>query len=149
LLAQTAQTQDEVQAKGTFLALQKALKAKDADKIWELLDTDSQADAERVAKALKAAYAKADAKGKAEQEKKLGLSAAELSALTGRLFLKSNRFISATIEEIPGSKFERVTVKGDRATVNYTEDDGDKETLKLNREKGKWKVSLRPPRAAP
>jgi hypothetical protein len=147
--AAAAQTPDETAVRDTFFALQKAIKAKAPDQIWELLDADSQADANRVAKTLKASYARADEKGKAEQEKKLGLTAAELSGLTGRLFLKSNRFLISYIEEIPGSKFDRVTVKGDRATVYYTEDDGDKETLKLVREKSKWKVSLRPPKAAP
>src|SRR5713101_1250338 len=51
-----------------FEAFQKALKDKDADKIWDLLDADSQADVDRRAKRIREEYAKASAAGKAEQE---------------------------------------------------------------------------------
>jgi hypothetical protein len=49
--------EDEVRQ--AFTALQEALKAKDSDKLLALLDDDSQADAERAAKAVREAYAKA------------------------------------------------------------------------------------------
>src|SRR4051812_1651402 len=83
---------EEGPVRETFAAFQEALKARDADKLWGLLDGDSRADAERAAKAVQAAYAKASAEEKAEKEKALGLSGAELAGLTGPGFLKTRRF---------------------------------------------------------
>src|SRR5262249_6608833 len=51
---------DEEQAREAFTAFQKALEAKDGDKLWSMLDEDAQADVERAAKAAREAYAKAD-----------------------------------------------------------------------------------------
>src|SRR5437899_705855 len=70
----------------TFTALQAALKARDVDKLWQLLDSESQDDAERAAKTIQATHAKASAEDKAGQEKALGLPSAELSVLTGKEF---------------------------------------------------------------
>lgn len=147
---QASAANDEDQAKETFTAFETAIKANDPDKLWNLLSTDSQKDAGRAAQTLKADYLKADAKDKAEQEKKLGLKADELAGLTGRLFLKSNRFRSGEIDELPGAKFEKAVVSGDQATVHYLDNgkNPEKETLKLVRESGKWKVSV-PIRATP
>jgi hypothetical protein len=136
---------DEGAVRAAFAAFQAALEARDADKLWGMLDEDSRAEAERAAKALQGAYEKADAAAKAEQEKALGLTGPELAALTGPGFLKSNRF-HGKYHEIPGSKVEKVTVQGDRATVNYVEDDGDKEKLTLVRQGGAWKLSLPMPK---
>src|SRR5262249_20703671 len=58
-------------AKAAFVALQEALKAKDADRVWELLDDDSQADAERQARAIREAYQKAKPDRQAEMAKQL------------------------------------------------------------------------------
>src|SRR5437899_2411482 len=65
---------EEGRVREAFTALQDALKTRAADKLWKLLDSDSQADAERAAKAVQAAYANADGKEKSAQEKALGLS---------------------------------------------------------------------------
>jgi hypothetical protein len=136
-----APAKGEDEARATFVAFQQALKAKDADKLWSLLDTDSQADAERKAKAVRDAYAKANPKDRTEQEKTLGLSGAELESLKGVGFLKSKRFLGYNkYDEIPSSKIDKIDVKGDRVVVNYVDDDGDKEKLELIREAGKWKV---------
>jgi hypothetical protein len=135
--APPAKGDEEVRA--TFVAFQQTLKAKDADKLWSLLAADSQADAERKAKSVRDAYAKANPKERAEQEKTLGLASAELESLKGVGFLKSKRFLGK-YDEIPGSKVDKIDVKGDKAVVNYIEDDGDKEKLELIREQGKWKV---------
>jgi hypothetical protein len=147
---QATPAKDEDQAKETFTAFEAAIKTNDQDKVWDLLSADSQKDADRAAQTLKGDYLKADAKEKAEQEKKLGLKADELAGLTGRLFLKSNRFRSGEIDELPGARFEKAVVSGDQATVHYEENTAkkDKETLKLVREGGKWKV-LVPIRATP
>jgi hypothetical protein len=142
---QTPQSKGEDEVREAFAAFQAALKAKDAEKLWTLLDAESQADAERAAQAVKAAYEKAGADDKAQQEKALGLSSTELSSLSGRGFLKSKRF-HGKYDELPGSKIDKITIQGDSATVNYTETDGDKEKLTLVRQEGRWKVTVPMPR---
>jgi hypothetical protein len=138
-------TEDPVRE--SFTALQDALRARDADKLWKLLDSESRAEAERVAKAVQAAYARADPAQKSEQEKSLGLPGAELAALTAAGFLKTKRF-HGKYEELSESKIDKVTIQGDKATVAYTEPDGDKEKLSLVQQEGQWKVSLPMPKAS-
>ncbi len=135
----------EEQVKEAFTALQAALKDRDADRLWALLDEESQSDAERAAKTEKATYEKADPEEKAKQEKALGLSAAELNSLSGRGFIKTKRF-HGKFDEVPESKIEGVTVRGDRATVEYVENDGDHERLTLVRQGGRWKFNLSMPK---
>jgi hypothetical protein len=131
---------DEVRA--AFTGFQAALKSGDPEKIWPLLDSKAQSDADKAAAALKATYGKAKPAEKEKLEKALGLSAAEIKDVTGKVYLKSKRFLGK-YHEIPGSKFDKATIDGDKAAVNYTEDDGDKEKLDLVRQDGKWKVSIR------
>jgi hypothetical protein len=134
-------TEDEKSVRDTVVAFQAALKARDADKLWSLLDSDSQADAERAAKAVREAYGKATAEQKAKQEKAFGLADAEMSELTGKGFLKTKRF-HGKYDEVPDSTIDKVSVEGNKATVDYTEADGDKEKLRLVRQEGKWKLSI-------
>jgi hypothetical protein len=141
------QAKEEDQVRQAFEALQKALKARDADKLWAMLDADSQADADRAARAIRDSYAKAKPAEQAEQEKALGLPAAKFAALKGPGFLETKRF-HGKYDEIPDSKVDKVVVQGDRATVHYVEPDDDKEKLTFVREKGEWKVSLPMPAAA-
>jgi hypothetical protein len=122
-----------------FTDFQAALKAKDAAKVWQLLDGDSQADAERAATKLRQGYNKAGPEKKAQLEKVMGLPGPELAKLKGEGFLKTKRFL-AKYDEVPTSKIDRVVVEGTTATVHYTEPDGDKETLRLKELKGKWKL---------
>jgi hypothetical protein len=136
----------EAPVRETFTALQAALKARDEDKLWKLLDSESRAEAERAAKTIQAAYAKADPTEKAEQEKALGLPGAELAALTAAGFLKTKRF-HGKYEELSQSKIDKATVQGDKATVAYTEPDGDKEKLTLVRQDGQWRVALPMPKS--
>ena len=124
-----------------WTALQSAIKNKDADKIWNLLDSDTQADATLAARKVQAVYTKAKAREKAEHEKVLGLSAAELTDLKPVLLFKSKRF-HGKYYEIPDSKLEDVSVQGDRATLKYLEPDGDKEKLNYVKQDGKWKVGM-------
>ena len=141
----TSSSADEEKAiKDTFAAFQAALEARDADKLWALLGSDSQADAESAAKTLRESFVKANAEQKAEQEKALGLPAAELAKLTGAGFLKTKRF-HGKYHEVPGSKIAKVTAQGDKVKVEYIEEDGDRETLNLVRQDGKWKLSLKMP----
>jgi hypothetical protein len=136
---------DEEAAKSAFASFQEAMKARDGEKIFALLDSESQADAERAARSVRDAYAKATPAEKAETEKAMGLSAAELAGLDAKGFLKSKRF-HGKYDEIADGKFEKATVQGDLATVAYLEEDGDKEKLPLARQGGGWKVSLPMPK---
>jgi hypothetical protein len=132
---------DEDRAKETFVALQGAIKAGDADKMWALLDATTQKAVEKTATAAAAEYDNAKAEGKTQLEKLFGLSAEEFGKLNAepKLYLKSKRLPNKW-RELPGSKIDKVTVSGDKATLNYTEDDGDKEKLELVKQDGKWKV---------
>jgi hypothetical protein len=126
--------------------LQKAVKARDGEAIWGLIDADSQSDANRAAKIIQASYAKAGDKEKPDLEKKYGLTAKELADMNGKLFIKSNTF-NNKFHEIPGSKVTGVTVKGDAAKLMTVEDDGDKVTFNLTKKKGAWKFFLPMPKA--
>jgi hypothetical protein len=130
----------EKQVRATFTAFADAVKAKDAAKIWKLLDKDSQSAANRAAKAVKAAYENANADDKAKLEKAVGLTGAELAKLTGEAFLKSKGF-HGKYHDVPGSKIDKIVIQGKRATVHYTEEDGDKEKLRFLLEGEDWKVS--------
>jgi hypothetical protein len=136
---------DTTAVREVFTSFQKALKDAHAEKIWDLLDADSRDDADRAAKGLRDKYAKASGDEKKAQEKDLGLSADELGKLTGKTFLKSKRFLGK-YHEVHDSKFDKASVQGDKATVNYVEEDGDKEKFNLVREGGKWKLIVPMPK---
>ena len=136
---------EEEAVQKAFTAFQEAMKARDGEKLWGLLDADSQAEAGRAAQTIKEAYAKATAAEKGETEKALGLSAADLAALDGKGFLKSKRF-HGKYDEIADSKFDKAAVQGDKATVTYVEQDGDREKLTLSKQGGAWKVSIPMPK---
>jgi hypothetical protein len=136
--------EDEV--KLAFAALQSAVKAKDADKIWDLLGKNSQADAEREATAAKEAYGKLADADKAGYEKRLGLTSKELADITGKLYVKSEVFYNKH-HEIPDSKIDKVGVTGETGTLYSIEDDGDKVNFPLVRDQGKWKFVLEIPKA--
>lgn len=133
---------DEDDVRAAFQSFQQALKAGDPDKIWPLMDKASQDAAEKNARTLREGYEKADAKKKTEIEKAMGLSAAELGKLNGKLYTKSKRFLGKKpYDEIPTSKIEKVTINGDKATIHYSEADGDKLEIVAVRQDGKWKFS--------
>jgi hypothetical protein len=134
---------EEDKVKEAFKAFQDAVKAKDGDKLWDLLDTSSREGAEKMAKTFKDAYAKAKDDKKKELEKNLGLTADELAGLTGKTFLKSTRYYGK-YHEVPGSTVEKVTVEEKKATVFYKEEDGDKEKLEFVNQDGKWKAVAAP-----
>jgi len=140
-----AQGKGEDEVKQAFGQLQAALKAKDAAKIWALLDSDTQTDAEKAAKKVKAVYKKANDTEKAEHEKNLGLAAEDFAKLDGPLLIKTKRFLGK-YDEIADSKITGVTVQGESATLNYVEADGDKEKVTCTRQSGKWKVALPMPK---
>src|SRR5262249_36302067 len=123
-----AVSKEEQEVKGAFEALQKAIKGKDTDKVWQLLDAASQADDVRPAKAVREADASADEAKRKDRETDLGLAGKELEKLDGAGFLKTKRFQAVEkYKEIPGSTIKKVTVSGEKGTVEYTEPDGDPE----------------------
>ena len=134
---------EEDQVKEAFTSFQTAVKAKDADKLWDLLDSASRDAAGKAAKTYNDAYAKAKDDKKKELEKNLGLTAAELTGLTPKTFLKSNKYYGK-YHEVQGSTIEKIAVAGDKATVFYKEEDGDKEKLGFVKQDGKWKVAAAP-----
>jgi hypothetical protein len=136
--------EEEGAVRAQFAALQAALKGGDPDKLWMLLDSKSQADAERAAKTIQTTYGKASAEEKAEQEKALGLTGPELAGLTGKGFLKTKRF-QRKYHDLPDSTIEKVLIQGESATVHYLESDGDKEKAIFVRQDGKWKAWLTMP----
>jgi hypothetical protein len=136
--------EEEDKVKEAWSAFQEAVKARNGDKIWDLLDSASRASVEKFALSYKSKYKKADAAAKKELEKNLELTADELAGLTAPHFLKSKRYYGK-YQEVAGSKLDKVSVDGDKATVFYTEEDGDKEKLSLRREKAKWRISAPPP----
>jgi hypothetical protein len=122
LLAGCSQTgspgmsQDEEQVRATFAAFKSAMKARDADRIWDLLDDESRATAERLGK----------------NEKK---------PVTAKEFLASDRF-HGQLHEVPSGEIIRVNLQGNKATVIYSEpNDNDEEKLLMVREQGRWRVS--------
>jgi hypothetical protein len=142
---ETAQKGEE-EIKQAFASLQDAIKTKDADKIWNLLDKDSQDDADREARIVKESYAKLPDTDKAGLEKKMELTAKELTGMSGKDYVKSKRFYGKH-HEIPGSKVDRITVAGAGATLVFIEEDGDKITTKLARDNGQWKFNLEIPKS--
>jgi hypothetical protein len=131
--------------RGKFAELQSAIKSRDADKIWALLDARSRIDAERAAKDIQTTYAQAGAEEKAKQEEALGLSRTELAGLNGKGFLKTKRFQSR-YHDVPDSTIEKVAAQGESATVYYLEADGDKEKAIFVRQDSQWKAWLTMPK---
>jgi hypothetical protein len=130
-----------------FAELQSAIKDRDADKLWLLIDNRSQSDAERAAKAIQDAYAKAAPEEKAKQEEALGLPGAELARLTGKSYLKTKRF-HGKYHEVPEGKIDKVVIQGESATVYFLEPDGDKEKAIFVRQDGQWKTWLTMPKVS-
>jgi hypothetical protein len=133
----------EADVKDAFVAFQAAIKARDVEKLWPLLDTSSQKAVEKAATALAAEHAKATDTGKTQLEGMFGLTAEEIGKLNAmpQLYCKSKRFLKQW-GEVPGSQITGVDVRDDKATVKYTETDGDKEKLELSKQDGKWKIVL-------
>ena len=96
---------EEDDARAAFTAFQASLKSGDPEKMWPLLDTKTQADADKAAAALKTSYGKAKPAEKTALEKAFGLTAAEMTAVSGKVYLKSKRFLGK-YHEIPDSKLD-------------------------------------------
>jgi hypothetical protein len=135
---------DEPQLRARFDQFQKALREQDSERLWTMLSSQTQADAERVARSLHVEYEKADAATKAQLVKELGLPDAKLAQLTGRDLVKTKPF-QKRYEEVREGKYEKASVQGDNATVHFRDEEGDQEKLILLREEGQWKLWLKIP----
>jgi hypothetical protein len=131
----------EAKVRAKFKDMQAAVKSRDPEKIWALLNDKSKTTAEKFVKDVQAAHAKAGAKDKTEMEDALGLKGEEIAKLTAMGYLKTKRF-QKKYEEMPDSKVEKVVVQGDNATVHFLEPDGDKEKLIFVRQDGQWNAWL-------
>jgi hypothetical protein len=140
-----ADPDSEAAVRTRFADVQAAIRAKDGDKLWDLLSLKSQADAEKEAAGVRAAYEQAGAGERATLEKDLGVPAADLAKLTGAGFLKSKLFHDRRGDMADGT-VTRVTAQADSATVYFDEPDGDKEKLVFVREAGQWKAWMAIPR---
>ena len=143
LPAATCFAGEEDKVREAFKSFQERVKAKDTARLWDVLDSSSRQAADKTAKTYKDAYARAKGEKKKELEKNLGLTADQLANLTGKAFLRSNKYYGK-YHEVPGSTIEKVTIDDKKATVFYKEEDGDKEKLSLVNEDGKWKVVAAP-----
>ena len=143
---ESAKDNDE-QIKQAFGNLQAAIKAKDGDKVWGLMAKDARDDAEREAKVMKESFGKLTGDDKAGYEKKVGLSAAELAAITGKAYVKSKTFYSGEVDELPDSKMDKIVMTGDTGILHYIEEKGDKEKLPVVREEGQWRFAVPVPKA--
>jgi hypothetical protein len=116
--------------------LQKAIQAKDADKVWALLDPDSRKEADQAAAKLRENYARATGEDRKKLEDEWGVPADDPDKLTGKALIRSRKF-HKKYHEIPESKVEKIT-----PTLQYVEPDNDKEKLSLVRQEGAWKFHL-------
>jgi hypothetical protein len=136
---------EEERVREAFSAFQSAVNDRDGDKLWALLDKDSQGQAERAARTLRENHGRADAAGKEKQAKILDVPSDQMASLTGAGFLKTQVFYQK-YHEVPGSTITRVAIEGDRATVYYREADGDNEQFSLTRgPDGRWRASVAMP----
>ena len=116
---QAAVRQEFKRLKAGLAALRESQKGADGQ-VWELLGPDSQAAAEKKAKAVKSAYAKLADKNKAAMEKKIGLSAKELADMNGKTFVKSQIF-QRKYDKVPDSEVSKITVKGNTARLVFSD----------------------------
>ncbi len=134
---------EEKQVTAALNTLQLALQSRDPERIWPLLDTKTQQDAEAAARAWKKAYADADV---TELSQTLGIGRGELEKLTGRNFAQTSVFYEKGIDTLAhSSKVDAIKVEGDQATVDYREPKGDAKSVTFHREGGKWKARLSMP----
>ena len=133
---------EDGELKEAFTAYQKALKDKNAERLWDMLSTQARADADRVTQQIRGTFVRANAEVKAKLAKDLGLTMSEMANLKVKDYLRTPRFVGAKPQdEIPKSKFEGATIEGEKATVKYVEPDDRKRELRFVREGKRWKVS--------
>ena len=150
----TSKTKDadaDPEIRKAFTKLQTAVKSRSGEKIWEFLDSDSQQDADRVAKAVRESFAKADPAKKQELVKKVGLSEEKFEELNGRTILESELFYRFDehdeLADVKG--LEKIDVKGNTAKVSFKDPDNEEKmmSMKMQREEGHWRFQVAMPKA--
>jgi uncharacterized protein YdbL (DUF1318 family) len=135
----------------SFAALQTAIKERSGEKTWELLNSESRQDSDRVAKAIQESFTKAEASKKQELAKKVGLPEEALKDLTGKKLLESELFYRFDEhDELPEvNGVEKVDVKGSTAKVAFKDPDNPETTMQLSatREDGRWRFQVAIPKA--
>jgi hypothetical protein len=132
-----------------FKDFQAAIKAKDADKLWNVMSKDAQTKAERTASSISEQLKMLDKlppeQRKLAEEKMaeaLGVTAADLKTLDGKkLFSISlkNPKTEEALKNVASATLENVKVEGDKATG--TVKTGTKsDTLHFVKEGGSWKL---------
>jgi hypothetical protein len=134
----------EAQVRDAFAHFQAAVARADSEELWGLLAEKSRADAERVARDVRAADEQASRDGKAKLAELLGLPGKEVAKLTGQGFLKTRRFRDK-YDEAASGKVTKVVVQGESATVHWDDPDGEREKTIFVREGDRWKAWLSMP----
>ena len=137
----TTSASEEDRLKRVFADFQKAFENQKADQMWPLLDSATQASAEKIADTHRTAYAKESAPEKTAREKKLGLAGAEIAKLTGTSYLNAKPFRDH-YHDVPEYKVVKTAVNGDKAGMDLLADDGDKAKFDLVRSGESWKFVL-------
>jgi hypothetical protein len=135
----------EAQVREAFGRLQTAIKARDAARVWDLLDKRSREDARGASEEVRAAYDKAAPRERAKMANAFGLSEKDLAMLQGPDFLKTHTFWDK-YEEFADGVVDRVSTESSAATVYFREPDGDREKLVFVLQDGGWKAWLKMPK---
>jgi hypothetical protein len=133
-----------------FKEFQAAIKAKDADKAWNLMSKSAQSKMDDAAKAMTEKFKVLDTlppevRKKAEQEaaKQSGLSLDELKSASGKTLFKAFMKSPASDEgmkEITSGTLENVKVDGDKAT-GTVKTAKKSDPISFVKEGGSWKIT--------
>jgi hypothetical protein len=141
---------DEAVVRERFTALQDAFKAVQAKpddantrKLFDLLHTDSQQNADRAAKSVSDQYVRADDAAKAKISAALGVSGADFQRLSGIDYLRSKVFLN-TYQAVADSKLDKITFERDKAWAHYQETGSARDSGKVEfaLQDQQWKIIL-------
>jgi hypothetical protein len=135
---------EEPRVRARFEELQQALKERDPEQINRLLAIPSQADAQGVARHYRFEFSRADDKGRAAYTEELGITLDDMRRFNGPMVFKTKPFL-ARYRDIRDGMFERASVLGDNATVDFRTEDGERDRLSLVQENGEWRFLLTMP----
>jgi hypothetical protein len=141
---EAAPVDEEPAVRARFEELQEALKGSDPERVNQLLTIESQADAQGVARFVRAKFAQADDETRKRYRADLDITPDEMMRFNGPLFFKTRPF-RERYKEIRDGKFERASIQGDNAKLYYRDDEGEQEKLILIRENGEWRFWLKMP----
>ncbi len=146
----TQREKDEAVIRERFADLQAALKGLQANpydaharKVFDLLHTDTQQNADRTAKSVSDQYARADDAAKAKIGAALGVSGADFQRLSGLDYLRGKVFLNA-YQAVADSKLDKITFERDKAWAHYQETGGahDSGKVEFAQQDRQWKIIL-------